>query len=518
MTPSQRDLFMRTGSAGNGSFAALRETHIGVVFLVGELAYKLKKPVRTTFLDFSTPARRLEACRREVELNRRLAPDVYLGVAEVTGVDGRPCDHLVVMRRMPEDRRLATLLDAGARVDDPVRQLARMLAAFHAGARRGPEITAEGGREALHARWVNNFAELRRFHNTVLDGVVMVELERLALGFLEGREPLFAARQRAGRIVDGHGDLLTADIFCLEDGPRVLDCLEFDDRLRYLDGLDDAAFLAMDLEYRGATELAARFIDWYAEFAGDPAPPALGHHYIAYRAMVRALVACLRGEQNDGPVQESSRAEARRYATIAARHLRAGQVRLVLVGGLPGTGKTTLSDALAGQLGMVMLSSDRVRKELHGLAPHQHAAAPFRQRLYSPAVTERTYTELLARAARCLAQGESVVLDASWTSAAHRAAAAEMARSAHAQLVALECLTPPEVAAQRLRQRTESISDADEAISRMLAAHADPWPQASPIATDQSLAAAVAAACQHVTNHARSTCEANPETGSEPRS
>ncbi|HET9118286.1 MAG TPA: gluconate kinase, partial [Pseudonocardiaceae bacterium] len=249
---------MSPDSQGNGPFAAVRETHIGVVFLVGELAYKLKKPVRTTFLDFSTRQRRLEACRREVELNRRLA----------------------------------TLLSTGAPVDDAVRQLARMLAAFHAGTRRGPEITAEGGRDALRARWVDHFTDLQRFHDTVLDGALMADLKRMAFDFLAGREPLLATRQRAGRIVDGHGDLLTADIFCLDDGPRVLDCLEFDDRLRYLDGLDDAAFLAMDLEYHGAAELAARFLDWYAEFSGDPAPMALRHHYVAYRALVRAKVAC----------------------------------------------------------------------------------------------------------------------------------------------------------------------------------------------------------------------------------
>jgi len=145
---------------------------------------------------------------------------------------------------------------------------------------------------------------------------------------------------------------------------------------------------------------------------------------------------------------------------------------------------------------MVVLSSDRVRKELHGLAPHQSAAAPYQQGLYSPAVTERTYTELLARAGHCLAQGESVVLDASWTHATHRAAAAELARNAHVDLIALECTAPPEVITQRLRERTGSISDADETISRALATHADPWPQAAPIATNQSVRAAVTAACR----------------------
>jgi predicted kinase len=303
-----------------------------------------------------------------------------------------------------------------------------------------------------------------------------------------------AARQRAGRIVDGHGDLLTGDIFCLDDGPRVLDCLEFDDRLRYVDGLDDAAFLAMDLEYRGAAELGARFLDWYAEFAGDPAPPALRHHYVAYRAGVRAKVACLRSEQGDASIHDESCEEARRYAGIAARHLRAAEVRLVLVGGLPGSGKSVVSDALAGELGMVALSSDRVRKEVHGLAPQESAAAPYQQGLYCPAATERTYAELLARAAGCLAQGESVVLDASWAHAAHRAAAAELARSAHAELVALQCTAPPEVIAQRLRERVGSVSDADEAIGRAVAAHTDPWPQASPIPTGGSVPDAVAAA------------------------
>ena len=477
-----------------GSFAAVRETHIGVVFLIGELAYKLKKPVRTAFLDFSTRQRRLAACQREVELNRRLAPDVYLGVADVTGVDGRPCDHLVVMRRMPEDRRLATLLGAGAPLADQVRRLARMLASFHTRAQRDPEITVEGGRDALRTRWTEGFEELRRFRGTVLDDALVTELERQALDFLDGREPLFAARQCAGRIVDGHGDLLTGDIFCLDDGPRVLDCLEFDDRLRYLDGLDDAAFLAMDLEYRGATELGVQFLDWYAEFAGDPAPPTLRHHYIAYRATVRAKVACLRSEQGDATVHDDAREEARRYAEIAARHLRAAEVRLILIGGLPGTGKTTVSDALARELGTVALSSDRVRKELHGIAPHQRAAASYLQGLYSPAATERTYAELLARAARCLAHGESVVLDASWTHTSHRAAAAELARDAHAELIELQCTASPDVITRRLRERTGSLSDADEEIGRAVAAHADPWPQASPIATNGSVRAAVAMA------------------------
>ena len=149
----------------------MRETHIGVVFLLGDHAYKMKKPVTTAFLDFSTPQRRLAACRREVELNRRLAPDVYLGVSGVSGAelppwagrgaDGAPVEHLVVMRRMPDDRRLSTLVRAGAPVRDHLRDLARSVAAFHAAARRDPDVTAEGSRDALGARWAANIEQVR---------------------------------------------------------------------------------------------------------------------------------------------------------------------------------------------------------------------------------------------------------------------------------------------------------------------------------------------------------------------
>jgi len=262
---------------------------------------------------------------------------------------------------------------------------------------------------------------------------------------------------RDGYIVDGHGDLLADDIFCLPDGPRVLDCLEFDDRLRYLDQLDDAAFLAMDLERLDAPELAARFLGWYVEFAGDPAPPSLLHHYLAYRAFVRAKVACLRHHQGD----PAAAGEARALTGITHRHLATAAVTLVLVGGLPGTGKSTLAGGLADQLGFTLLSSDRIRKELAAVNPDRPAPARYGEGIYTPAWTERTYAELLARAGRLLTLGESVVLDASWTDRAARAAAADVAARAHSDLTALRCGVPAEVAAARMRQRG-GVSDADE--------------------------------------------------------
>ncbi|GAB3979500.1 AAA family ATPase [Actinoallomurus acanthiterrae] len=457
--------------------ADVAETHAGVVFFTGDRAYKMKKPVNLGFLDFSTRERRERACHREVELNRRFAPDVYLGVADVVMPPGTPCDHLVVMRRMPAERRLADLVLEGAFLDDVLRAIARLIACAHAASPRTAEISAQGTRDALRERWTASFDQVRPFHGRAIDAAEAGEIERLTLRFLEAREPLFNARIHEGRIVDGHGDLMADDIFCLDDGPRVLDCLDFDDRLRWLDGLDDAAFLAMDLERLNAPDLAQRFITWYAEYADDPAPPSLRHHYVAYRAFVRAKVACLRSGQGD----THAAGDVGRYTEIALRHLNAGSVSLVLVGGLPGTGKTALSEALGDRLGFTVLNSDRVRKELAELSPDTPAPAPYGTGIYNAFWTRRTYAELLKRAARLMSYGESVIVDASWTSAEHRADAARTAEQAHADLIPLRCDTP--LAGERLHTRPRGVSDADPAIAAHMAESADLWPDATTIDT-----------------------------------
>src|SRR5437764_6793989 len=473
------------------AWAAVHETHIGAIFLAGDRAYKLKKPVDLGFLDFTTRESRERACHREVELNRRLAPDVYLGVADVTGPDGSVCDHLVVMRRMPEDRRLSTLVQQGKPVQGTIRRLARQLAAFHAAAERGPHISADETRDAVRARWRDSFEQVHPFHCAVLATDTAIEIEALVEDFLAGRKALFDRRIAGGHVVDGHGDLLADDIFCLDDGPRILDCLEFDDHLRHVDVLDDVAFLAMDLERLGAPELSERFVRDYREFSGDPAPPALVHHYVADRAFVRVKVACLRLEQGDG----AAAALARGYADIALRHLRESQVRLILAGGLPGTGKSTVAGGLADRVGGVLVQSDRVRKELAGLSPARQAAVGYQQGLYDAKHTEHTYAELVHRARELLELGETVVLDASWTSAGHREAAAVAAEATSSPLLALRCWAPEELTAQRLLTRTRTLSDATPAIAHSMAGDVDPWPEAITVRTtgspDESVAQAL---------------------------
>ena len=475
----------RVGGAMSGhDYFVATETHSAVILLVGNQALKFKKPVDLGFLDFTSLEQRRVACEREVELNRRIAPDVYQGVDHLVGPDGQIREYVVAMRRMPDDRRLASLIAAGAPVESCLRQVARQVAAFHASAKRGRAIAAEGTRDAIRRRWTDTFRQLRALDSLAVSGAVLDEVERLTLEFLNGRADLFDARVAAGRVLDGHGDLLADDIYCLVDGPRILDCIEFDDRLRWLDQLDDAAFLAMDVEYLGCPDLAQQYLDWYAEFAADPAPMTLRHHFLAYRAFVRAKVGCFRYSQGDADAADV----ARRHADLALSHLRTGAVALILVGGLPGTGKSTLAGALADTLGGIVISTDRVRKELAGVSPEESAGAPYGQGIYTPQWTERVYAEVLHRAEELLRLGEHVIVDASWVSEPHRSQARRLAQATVSRLVEVRCTAPTDVAACRVRTRIHDISDANEAVRVAMASTADPWPQAATIDTNGPLA------------------------------
>lgn len=478
---------VRGDAAGSGA-AAVAETHSGIVFFAGDRAYKLKKQLDLGFLDFRSRQARQRACHREVELNRRLAPDVYLGVADVLGPDGQPCDHLVVMRRLPASRRLATLAAAGEQLGPGIRRVARVLASFHARAATSERIGAAASRDALGSRWEANAAEMARFTGELLDRAAAERVITLARRYLAGRGDLFAARIADGRARDGHGDLLATDIFLLDDGPRVLDCLEFDDALRWDDALADVAFLAMDLERLGRADLAAEFLAAYREFSGDRWPDSLAHHHIAYRAQVRCKVAALAWEQAAEGSQrrtESAR-DARQLLELAGRHLAEGRVRLVVIGGLPGTGKSTLAARVAAALGAVLIRSDEVRKQLAGLEPGVSAAAPFGQGLYRPEMTEATYTELLGQARAALAGGQSVVADASWHEPRWRDEVRSLAAAVTADLSEFRCVLPTEVIMERIKGRSGGPSDATADVVMRLAASQQRWPTAVEVDTVRS--------------------------------
>jgi aminoglycoside phosphotransferase family enzyme/predicted kinase len=438
------------------------ETHISILAFQGERAYKLKKAVRFAFIDLSTAERRLADCEREVALNRRLAPDVYLGVEPVRNSDGDVVDHVVVMWRMPDGRRLSSLVAHDHDVLVCIDRLAELIAGFHAGARTGGAIDAAATRDAVTRLWERELAE---YPGTV--GGVAAFAHR----YLAGRAPLFEARVAAGRARDGHGDLLADDVFCLAGGPRVLDCLEFDEQLRFGDVLADVAFLAMDLERLDRVDLARRFLERYRIAARDDWPRSLEHFYIAYRAHVRAKVAALSGADK----------RASELLTLVRDHLERARIRLVLVGGAPGTGKTTVARRIADATGWAVMRSDEVRKELAGLAPATNAAAALDEGLYTSEWTERTYATLCDRARVLLANGRGVVLDASWSDSRRRGLAADVATETSSDLVALQCVAPMEVAMTRAAKRIvghEDASDAGAAIAAVAAARFAPWPEA----------------------------------------
>jgi len=480
------------GAHNEAGRARVVETHVSLLFFVGDRVFKLRKPVAFGFLDFRQRAARQEDCQREVALNSRLAPDAYLGVADIQ-MGGVPVDHMVVMRRMPDERRLARMAGDGADLAREVSSVAKTLADFHSKAARSSEISSAATREALQAGWESNFAETETFVGEILEGQVEAEIHRLVDQWLKGREQLVSDRISSGRVCDGHGDLQAEDIFCLDDGIRILDCIEFSDRLRYCDVMADVAFLAMDLERLGRPEVATRFMADYQEFSGDRFPDSLVHHYTASRAYVRAKVACLRSRQG----APEAAAEAVGLQALALSNLRQARVNLVLVGGLPGSGKSTLAAGLGATNGWPVLRSDDIRWELGRTADDEPPAGYLMAR-YSPAHTAEVYEELLQRAANLLERGESVILDASWIDGHRRDEARRVAERTSSKLVELCCDVHAEEAIARIERRLSQHADVSEATPQVRAAMAqsmDMWPSATVIDTsgapEQSLGLAL---------------------------
>jgi aminoglycoside phosphotransferase family enzyme/predicted kinase len=474
----QLEGWLRTGDP-SASLTVL-DTHVSVLAMQRDRVFKIKRAVRYPFVDLSTTALRRANCEREVALNRRLAPDVYLGVETVPATAECEAEAVVVMRRMTQERSLAAIIERGSDAGGCVRDVARVMADFHARAERSSEIDGTATADAWRSWWDQEAADLAPLHPTNTGAQVF----ELAHRYLAGRAPLFDARIAQRRVCDGHGDLLAGDVFCLDDGPRLLDCLEFDAKLRAGDGLADISFLAMDLERLGRSDLAQALLDEYAVAAEDDWPPSLEHFCIAARAHIRAKVAALRDDFDT----------TERLLQLARKHLERGRVRLVLVGGAPGSGKSTLARGLGDATGWPVLRSDVVRKELSGAAP---SAVPLDRGIYTHAWTVRTYREIAARAARELTNGTSVIVDASFADVEPRDVMRTLARETASDLVALVCEAPIDVLAARAdarRREGHDVSDADAAIATAVAARFASWPGAARVDTTERVDVALAAA------------------------
>jgi aminoglycoside phosphotransferase family enzyme/predicted kinase len=451
----------------------VHETHISWVFLVDERAYKLRKAVVFPFLDYGTPERRRHMCEEELRLGRRLAPDLYLGLrAVVARGDGfrlaeagsdEACEHVVEMRRFDEAQTLAARLDRGA-VDEPeVRALARTIAEFHAGAEPAPPESF--GPQQVAATVSENFTTLLGFADEIGDPR-LAAAHRFAVAFLHGRHADLAGRARSGSVRDCHGDL-RAEHVILEDGRvEIFDPVEFDPALRLIDVAADLAFLVMELAQADRADLAATLVDEYRTAGGDDGGDALLGFYAAYRAWVRAKVACLRaGELPGGERRSTELDHARSLAELAERmSWRARRPLVLVVCGSAATGKTHLARALASAAGLVHLSSDVVRKELAGLAPDQ----PAPEAEYSREASLSTYRELGARTAAA-ARGGGALVDATFRRRAHRDAFRDGCGDEVPAPLFVECRAPAAVVAERARLRQREPGHTSDATAEIAA-------------------------------------------------
>ena len=451
----------------------VRETHLSWVFMGERDVWKIKKPVDLGFVDFRDLDDRHRACELEVELNRRLAPaDVYMGCVPLRRSttnaltpegSGEPVEWAVHMRRLPDADRADVLLRQGELRSEHLDAVAARVAAFHAAARADERTAAHGRPERIAHNVQENFAQAGDLPIELVGLQNALEIEVVQLEFVRAHAELFLARVNDGHVRDGHGDLRLEHVY-LTPGidPIVLDCIEFADRFRFADTCADVAFLSMDLARLGRTNLAERFLARYARDANDYDLYRLVDFYESYRAYVRAKIACLRILQTRGDRALEREARTCFLLALATGRPPIAPAAVIAVGGLPGSGKTTVADRVSLELGCPAIEADRTRKHLLGVAPTTSLRSAAWQGAYDPAVSGRVYAEVIRRAEAVLESGRAVVLDASFRSAELRVMARDLAQRRGLPFRFVECTALPEVCRARLEARdpASSVSDA----------------------------------------------------------
>ena len=457
----------------------LRQTHISYVFVAGDCVYKVKKPVHFDFLDCSELVQRFHFCTEEVRLNARLSPRVYLGVfailksgesfllgPEVHREHCEAVEYAVKMRRLPEHRMLDRLTTAGQVHSDTIRAIAALIAKFHASASSNHGWTY-GSAAAILRGVTEDIAQNEVFVGHTIHKDQFIAIEAFCRNFITAHWRSLDDRAREGRVCEGHGDLRAEHICLAGNGNEidVIDCVEFSERLRYGDVASEIAFLAMDLERLGATRLADELVDAYAEITGDEDLAVFIPFYKCYRACVRGKVESLRSREREVGAPESERAcqLANSYFDLAWSYARGSSPALIVVCGLSGSGKSTVARMLQHRKGFKAINSDRVRKRLASVSPHEHVRTDYGANIYSDRFTKIAYDAVLAEAESLLRDGCGAILDATFKASADRQLALAMAARCGVPVLFVECFVSEDEAIRRLEQRASiqgEVSDA----------------------------------------------------------
>ena len=470
------------------------ETHISWLLLAGEFVYKFKKPLKLDFLDFSTLALRCVACAEELRINRRTAPDLYLGLVALVGstaadlrllpLDEAPsnAEPAVRMRRFDQAALLSQALERQALTPAHIDALARHVARFHGDAAVALSSQGWGTAQAVHAPVHDCLAALQVTVAEVPDlapllGPVAQWCEQQGAALA----PVFAQRLVAGRVRECHGDLHLTNLVLIDGTPQLFDAIEFNPALRWIDCMADIAFLAMDLEARGRADLAWRFLNAWLECTGDYAGLPVLDYYRVYRALVRARVAGLRLAQTAGDARAACLREQRRYLELALRFTQPRPVALWLAHGFSGSGKSTQSQALVCQRGMVRVRADVERKRLFGLAP-EDASNAVPGGIYTPDASRRTHERLAQVARWALGAGHAVLVDATFLNPAMRARFIALAQELGVACRILCFEAPLDVLRERVRARLQTGGDASEADVQVLESQ---WAAARPLTTGE---------------------------------
>jgi aminoglycoside phosphotransferase family enzyme/predicted kinase len=468
----------------------LVQTQMSFVFLTREFVYKVKKAVDLGYLDYTTLEKRHFFCQKEVELNRRLCPEAYLGVVPITrdsgaiviGGKGEAIEYAVKMRRLPQGKMMDVLLDDDKVSVEMIIGVAKKLAGFHQEVETNDEISAFGRVKAITRNTEENFDQTEEYIGRTISEDSYRHIKDYTDSFIQKNAPLFNKRVKECRIRDCHGDLHAAHI-CFTDGICIYDCIEFNDRFRYCDIASEMAFLAMDLDHYGRADLSRSLIKAYVAESGDREMLELLGFYKGYRAYVRGKV---EGFKLDDPYISEGEKEktldvAASYFDLARAYARAKPMLFITVG-LVGTGKSTVAKALAKRLGLVVIASDVTRKQLAGIPVTEHRFEEFDSGIYSAELSRQTYDKMFSKAGDILSEGGSVVLDASFIKAEERLKAKRLAQEMNADFFIIECTLDEENIKERLESRLkgETISDGRWEIYQPQKEVFDPVKEASP--------------------------------------